>query len=98
MDIEVKHEFGGKVRTVLFNRPTKKNAITAAMYASLAEQLAEASASPEDARCSITGAGGTLSRVKTSTDFVVDPPSRKRARCCSFCRRWSGSTSRSSQR
>ena len=50
MDIEVKHEFGGKVRTVLFNRPTKKNAITAAMYASLAEQLVEASASPAGAR------------------------------------------------
>jgi enoyl-CoA hydratase/carnithine racemase len=74
MDIEAREEEGGRVRVVVFNRPAKKNALTVAMYATLAEQLAAAAALPLVRAVVLTGAGDAFTAGNDIRDFVSDPP------------------------
>src|SRR5262252_6341219 len=74
MDIEVRNDFGGKARTLVFNRPAKKNALTVAMYGMLADELAAASASPDVRAVVLTGAGDTFTAGNDILDFVAQPP------------------------
>ena len=39
MEIEVRDDHGGRARTLISAAPAKKNALTVAMYATLAERL-----------------------------------------------------------
>jgi 2-(1,2-epoxy-1,2-dihydrophenyl)acetyl-CoA isomerase len=54
-------ERSGGLVTVTFNRPHKKNALTAANYADLAEVLDEVAVNPDDRALLLTGAGGNFS-------------------------------------
>ncbi|MEZ5645871.1 MAG: enoyl-CoA hydratase [Burkholderiaceae bacterium] len=71
-DILVHTEDG--VTTLTFNRPDKKNSITAAMYASLADAL-EAAAGDEGVRCVvIQGNEAVFSAGNDIADFLEQPP------------------------
>jgi len=74
MEIEVRHELGGRARTLVFNRPTKKNALTVAMYATLAKELADAAATPAVRAVVITGAGDAFTGGNDIHDFIANPP------------------------
>lgn len=62
------------VRDVLFDRPAKKNAFTAALYADLADALADASANPAVGAVLLRGAGGVFSAGNDIGDFLRSPP------------------------
>lgn len=71
-DILVHTEDG--VTTLTFNRPDKKNSITAAMYASLADAL-EAAAADDSVRCVVfQGNETTFSAGNDIADFLNNPP------------------------
>src|SRR3974377_1649773 len=55
------------------NRPEKRNAITAAMYASLAQHLHEALADPAVRAVLLSGAGASFSAGNDLNDFVSGP-------------------------
>jgi enoyl-CoA hydratase/carnithine racemase len=74
MDIEVREDFGGRLRTLVFNRPAKKNALTVAMYATLADEIAAAGSSGEVRALVITGAGNVFTAGNDIMDFVAQPP------------------------
>jgi enoyl-CoA hydratase/carnithine racemase len=62
------------VTTLTFNRPDKKNSITAAMYASLADAL-EAAAADDSVRCVVfQGNETTFSAGNDIADFLNNPP------------------------
>jgi enoyl-CoA hydratase/carnithine racemase len=73
MEIEVRDEHGGRARTLLFNRPNKKNALTLAMYATMAERLDEAAGIPEIRAVVITGAGDAFTAGNDLGDFMAHP-------------------------
>lgn len=62
------------VATLAFNRPDKKNAITAAMYQSLADHLKEADRDAAVRVIVITGDGGMLTAGNDLEDFLKHPP------------------------
>ncbi|MHB2168740.1 enoyl-CoA hydratase-related protein [Alsobacter sp. R-9] len=62
------------VREIVFNRPAKKNAFTAAMYAALATALREASASEAVGAVLLHGAGGVFTAGNDIGDFLAAPP------------------------
>lgn len=65
----------GFVLEIQLNRPEKKNALTAPMYAALAEALA---AAEQDATVRVvlfSGAGGVFTAGNDLNDFVAAPPS-----------------------
>ncbi|HMN93389.1 MAG TPA: enoyl-CoA hydratase [Hydrogenophaga sp.] len=71
-DILVHTEDG--VTTLTFNRPDKKNSITAAMYASLADAL-DAAAADDGVRCVVfQGNETTFSAGNDIADFLNNPP------------------------
>ena len=71
-DILVHTEAG--VTTLTFNRPDKKNSITAAMYASLADAL-DAAAADDSVRCVVfQGNETTFSAGNDIADFLNNPP------------------------
>lgn len=71
-DILVHTEDG--VTTLTFNRPDKKNSITAAMYASLADAL-DAAAADDSVRCVVfQGNETTFSAGNDIADFLNNPP------------------------
>jgi enoyl-CoA hydratase/carnithine racemase len=74
MDIEVRDDFGGQIRTLVINRPAKKNALTVAMYATLADELANAGASAKVRGAVLTGVGGVFTAGNDILDFVAQPP------------------------
>jgi enoyl-CoA hydratase/carnithine racemase len=74
MDIEARDDFGGQVRTLIFNRPAKRNALTVAMYATLADELASAGSSAKMRAAVLTGAGDTFTAGNDILDFVAQPP------------------------
>jgi enoyl-CoA hydratase/carnithine racemase len=74
MDIEVRDDFGGQVRTLVFNRPAKKNALTVAMYGMLADELGAAGSSPKVRAAVLTGAGEVFTAGNDIMDFVAQPP------------------------
>ena len=62
------------IATLAFNRPEKKNAITAAMYQSLADHLKEADRDEAVRVIVITGDGGMLTAGNDLEDFLKNPP------------------------
>lgn len=73
MEIEVRDDHGGRARTLVFNRPTKKNALTVAMYAMLAERLDEAAGLPDLRAVVLTGAGDAFTSGNDLGDFMAHP-------------------------
>jgi enoyl-CoA hydratase/carnithine racemase len=73
MEIEVRDDHGGRTRTLIFNRPAKKNALTVAMYATLAERLDEAAALPGVRAVVLTGAGDAFTSGNDLGDFMAHP-------------------------
>src|SRR6266478_400507 len=74
MDLDARDDHGGKVRTLVMNRPAKKNALTVAMYAALADELARAAGSSAIRAVVLTGAGDVFTAGNDIRDFVADPP------------------------
>jgi enoyl-CoA hydratase/carnithine racemase len=62
------------VATIEIARPEKKNAITAAMYAAMAEAIAAAEAEPTVRAILITGQPGILTSGNDIDDFMSRPP------------------------
>lgn len=73
MSIEV-HTDGG-IATIAFARPEKKNAITAAMYAAMADGLAGAAADPAVRAVLITGSADCFTAGNDLQDFLAQPSS-----------------------
>ena len=73
MSIDV-HTEGG-IATIAFARPDKKNAITAAMYAAMADGLAAAAADPAVRAVLITGSAECFTAGNDLQDFLANPPS-----------------------
>lgn len=71
-DILVHTEAG--VTTLTFNRPDKKNSITAAMYGALADAIAAAAADPAVRVVVIQGNETTFSAGNDIGDFLNNPP------------------------
>lgn len=83
-DILVHTEAG--VTTLTFNRPDKKNSITAAMYATLADALATAAADAS-VRCVVfQGSETTFSAGNDIGDFLNNPPATGDAPVFQFLR------------
>src|SRR5882724_9456533 len=74
MSIAARDEQGGRVRMLVFQRPEKKNALTVAMYAALADELAKAKDNPAVRAVALTGAGGAFTAGNDIQDFMADPP------------------------
>ncbi len=70
----VRFEIDGKVATLAFNRPDKKNAITAAMYQAMADALRQASDDAAVRVILITGDGGAFTAGNDLADFLQSPP------------------------
>ena len=70
----IRFEVSDRVATVAFHRPEKKNAITAAMYESLAEALKAAGADEAVRVILITGDGGAFTAGNDLADFLQSPP------------------------
>jgi enoyl-CoA hydratase/carnithine racemase len=62
------------VLRVQFNRPTKKNAMTAAMYTGLADLLNEADKDDNINVVLLHGAGDSFSAGNDLEDFAKNPP------------------------
>jgi enoyl-CoA hydratase/carnithine racemase len=62
------------IRTLVIDRPDKKNAITAAMYTSLAADLNAARQDDAVGAVLITGAGSTFTAGNDLRDFLENPP------------------------
>ena len=65
----------GAVTTLAFDRPERRNAITAAMYAALAEGLAAAAANPAVRVVVIRGTEAAFTAGNDLGDFQKNPPS-----------------------
>ena len=74
------------VLTLTFNRPDKKNSITAAMYAELADALATASADAAVRVVVIQGQPQVFSAGNDIADFLNHPPSKMDAPVFRFLR------------
>lgn len=70
----IRFEVEGAVATLAFNRPQKKNAITAAMYQSAADALKEAGANDAVRVIVMTGDGGCFTAGNDLEDFLQNPP------------------------
>jgi enoyl-CoA hydratase/carnithine racemase len=64
----------GRILELRLNRPDKKNAITAAMYAALADALRSAADDPEVRVATLLGSGGTFTSGNDLKDFQQSPP------------------------
>ena len=74
------------VLTIAFNRAEKKNAITAAMYQTMADALVEAQANPEIRAVLIRGGAGIFSAGNDLEDFMKQPPVGENAPVFQFLR------------
>ncbi|MEO0319202.1 MAG: hypothetical protein RL404_2879 [Pseudomonadota bacterium] len=70
----IRMESANGIATLAFSRPEKKNAITAAMYQSLAEGLKAADADQAVRVIVITGDGGMFTAGNDLEDFLKHPP------------------------
>lgn len=70
----IKADREGAVLTVVFNRPDKKNAITAAMYAAMADAFTAAAADSTVRVVVVTGAGDAFTAGNDLKDFAENPP------------------------
>jgi enoyl-CoA hydratase/carnithine racemase len=71
---EIITEFSANVLRVRFNRPSKKNAMTLAMYAVLAEELDRADKNDDVRVVLLHGAGDSFTAGNDLADFVSHPP------------------------
>src|SRR5580704_358905 len=71
---ELLNERSGSILKVQFNRPTKKNAMTAAMYTGLADLLNEADKDDDTNVVLLYGAGDSFSAGNDLEDFAKNPP------------------------
>lgn len=62
------------ILTITFNRPDKKNALTSAMYAVLADALEDAENDPAIRVILFTGNGGAFTAGNDLQDFLNNPP------------------------
>jgi enoyl-CoA hydratase/carnithine racemase len=62
------------VRDILFDRPAKKNAFTAALYGDLADAIAGASGGSDIGALLLRGAGGVFTAGNDIGDFLRSPP------------------------
>jgi enoyl-CoA hydratase/carnithine racemase len=74
MSNEILASASGSVLELRLNRPDKKNAITAAMYAALADALNAAAADRAVHVVTIVGSGGTFTSGNDLNDFRHNPP------------------------
>ncbi len=77
---EIISELSGKVLRVQLNRPAKKNAMTLAMYAALAEELDRADKNEEVRVVLVHGAGDSFTAGNDIADFMNHPPDLAKAR------------------
>ena len=84
MDILVERADG--VLTIAFNRPGKKNAITAAMYQTMADALVEAQGDAAVRAILIRGSAGIFSAGNDLEDFMKTPPMGEDAPVFQFLR------------
>ncbi len=70
----IRTELRGRVATFAFSRPEKKNAITAAMYQSLADGLTEAARNDAVRVIVLSGDGGAFTAGNDLEDFLQRPP------------------------
>lgn len=70
----IKVETREAVRTIRFNRPDKKNAITRAMYTAMAEALESANTDADVRVVVITGSEGVFTAGNDLVDFMEAPP------------------------
>ena len=76
MSEHVKVERGGGVLAITLNRPERRNAITVAMYAALADAIESAATDPDVAVVLITGAGRAFSAGNDLNEMqrrITDP-------------------------
>ncbi|BCQ70906.1 hypothetical protein PEQA60_48960 [Pseudomonas sp. Eqa60] len=81
--IELQRE--GGLLTLRLNRPDKKNALTRAMYARLADALSEADGDPEINAVMICGSSECFTAGNDIADFLQQPPRTSTARCFASC-------------
>ncbi|MFM0003218.1 enoyl-CoA hydratase [Paraburkholderia dipogonis] len=84
MDILVERANG--VLTIAFNRPDRKNAITAAMYQTMADALVEAQGDASVRAILIRGSAGIFSAGNDLEDFMKTPPMGENAPVFQFLR------------
>jgi enoyl-CoA hydratase/carnithine racemase len=84
MDILVERADG--VLTIAFNRPDKKNAITAAMYQTMADAMVEAQSDAAVRAILIRGSAGIFSAGNDLEDFMKTPPMGESAPVFQFLR------------
>ena len=71
---EIISELSGNVLRVQLNRPAKKNAMTLAMYAALAEELDRADKNDDVRVMLVHGAGESFTAGNDIADFMTHPP------------------------
>jgi enoyl-CoA hydratase/carnithine racemase len=84
MDIELSKT--NDVLTIAFNRPEKKNAITAAMYQTMADALVEAQKDPSTRAILLRGSPTIFSAGNDLEDFLKTPPVGENAPVFQFLR------------
>jgi enoyl-CoA hydratase/carnithine racemase len=71
---EIITELSGNVLRVQFNRPSKKNAMTVAMYAAFADELDRADQNDDVRTVLVHGAGDSFTAGNDLADFTNHPP------------------------
>lgn len=89
MDIVVERSAEG-VMTIALNRPEKKNAITSAMYQTMADALGDAQEDATVRAIVIRGGQGAFSAGNDLEDFMKSPPTSEDAPVLQFLKRISG--------
>ena len=74
------------VLEIRLNRPEKKNALTVAMYAAMAEALTAAESDPSVRVVLFAGSGGVFSAGNDLNDFIAQPPTGPDAPVIRFLR------------
>lgn len=69
--VHVESNQDGAVVTITIDRPAKRNALTVAMYAALADAVGAANADPDVRVIVLTGAGGAFSAGNDLGDFIA---------------------------
>ena len=78
--------------TIIFNRPKKKNAITAAMYQAMADALKEAESDAEVRAILFTGKPEIFTAGNDLEDFMKNPPQKRNSPVSQFMRNLSQAT------
>jgi enoyl-CoA hydratase/carnithine racemase len=71
---EIITELSSNVLRIQFNRPSKKNAMTVAMYAALAEEFDRADNNDDVRAVLVHGPGDSFSAGNDLADFTIHPP------------------------